>query len=82
MRWRLLLKEYGPNFLYKKGSENCIADALSRVPTMEGMDRLELTIKRHFWYHHLWTEIWTQLSKCGICATMKKKAVKEGQLAP
>ena len=29
MRWRLLLEEYGPEFAYKKGSENCIADVLS-----------------------------------------------------
>ena len=33
MRWRLLLEEYGPTFLYKTGESNYIADALSRVPT-------------------------------------------------
>lgn len=33
LRWRLLLEEYGPRFFYKKGSENLIADALSRVPS-------------------------------------------------
>ena len=33
MRWRLLLEEYGPKFLYKEGESNVIADALSRVPT-------------------------------------------------
>ena len=29
MGWRLLLEECGPTFVHKKGSENCIADALS-----------------------------------------------------
>jgi len=33
MCWRILLEEYGPTFVYKKGPENFIADAISRVPT-------------------------------------------------
>ena len=33
MRWRLLLEEYDPRFHYKKGNDNTVADALSRVPT-------------------------------------------------
>jgi hypothetical protein len=33
LRWRLLLEEFGPEFHYKKGEDNFIADALSRVPT-------------------------------------------------
>ena len=33
MRWRLLLEEFGPAFFYKKGDENIVADAFSRVPT-------------------------------------------------
>ena len=33
MRWRLLLEEFAPTFLYKPGETNTIADALSRVPT-------------------------------------------------
>ena len=32
MHWRLLLEEYGPTFVLKKGSKNCITDALSQVP--------------------------------------------------
>ena len=32
MRWRLLLEEYGPDIRYIKGSDNIIADALSRIP--------------------------------------------------
>ena len=190
MRWRLLLEEYGPTFEYKKGSENCVADALSRVPTLdenmapampetrcvkvddlwteclwampkfdeqnrhpyrfetiewyqsrspnvfdlpaqaphlftsipfgkvslvcktatpherlivlpdamlpklvkwyheqsihsEGMDRLELTIKRHFWHPQLRQEIRRQLSSCQVCARMKKQGTgRQGQLAP
>lgn len=31
-RWRLLLEEFGPQLLYKKGEQNVVADALSRVP--------------------------------------------------
>ena len=41
LRWRLLLEEYGPTFLYKKGEHNVVADALSRLPAsaseMEGL---------------------------------------------
>ena len=33
LRWRLLLEEYGPNFHYKPGSTNVVADCLSRVPS-------------------------------------------------
>jgi hypothetical protein len=33
MRWRLLLEEFGPKFFYKKGEDNIVADAYSRVPT-------------------------------------------------
>ena len=33
IRWRLLLEEYSPTFVYKRGDSNFIADALSRVPT-------------------------------------------------
>jgi hypothetical protein len=31
MRWRLIIKEYGPEFLYIKGEHNIVADALSRL---------------------------------------------------
>ena len=33
LRWRLLLDEFNPTFLYKAGPDNVLADALSRVPT-------------------------------------------------
>ena len=33
MRWRLILEEYSPEFYYKTGDTNSIADALSRIPT-------------------------------------------------
>ena len=31
MRWRLILKEYGPELIYIKGENNVVADALSRL---------------------------------------------------
>jgi hypothetical protein len=31
MRWRLIIKEYGSEFLYVKGEHNIVADALSRL---------------------------------------------------
>ena len=33
LRWRLLLEEFNPMFLYKSGPCNVLADALSRVPS-------------------------------------------------
>jgi hypothetical protein len=35
MQWCLLLEEFGPEFKYKKGSENCVTGTLSRVPTLD-----------------------------------------------
>ena len=38
-RWRLLLKEYGPEIVYIKGIDNTVADAISRLtynPTKNG----------------------------------------------
>ena len=34
LRWRILLEEFGATFHYKKGADNVIADALSRLPTI------------------------------------------------
>jgi hypothetical protein len=33
LRWRLYIEEYGPQFFYRPGELNPVADALSRVPT-------------------------------------------------
>ena len=56
MRWRLLLEEYGPTFVYKKGSENCIADALSRVPTKDENVTPAMPETRCVKVDDLWTE--------------------------
>ena len=32
VHWRLQLEEYSAKFCYKKGEENVLVDALSRVP--------------------------------------------------
>ena len=33
LRWRLILKDYGPDIEYIKGEENIVADALSIFPS-------------------------------------------------
>ena len=35
MRWRLIIEEYGPKIFYIPGPNNVVADALSRLPTMD-----------------------------------------------
>ena len=35
MRWRLLIKEYGPELCYIKGKDNIVADVLSRYDMKE-----------------------------------------------
>ena len=35
MRWRLILKEFGPDIIHIKGEDNVVADAISRLPTAE-----------------------------------------------
>ena len=56
MRWRLLLEEYSPTFAYKKGAENCVADALSRVPTMDENVTPAMPETRCVKVDDLWTE--------------------------
>lgn len=36
MRWSLILQEYNLDIRHQKGSENVVADALSRVHSLEG----------------------------------------------
>ena len=35
MSWRLLIEEFGPNFIYIKGPDNVVADSLSRLNKIE-----------------------------------------------
>jgi hypothetical protein len=35
MRWRLIIKEFGPKLTYIKGVNNVVADALSRMKMTE-----------------------------------------------
>lgn len=41
VRWRLKLSEYDYEVRYKKGSENSVADALSRLPQMNELHAIE-----------------------------------------
>ena len=56
MRWRLLLEEYEPTFHYKKGTDNCIADAMSRVPTKDNNVTPAMQGTRCVKVDDLWTE--------------------------
>ena len=35
MRWRLILGEFGPEFIYIKGKKNIVADTLNRMDVTE-----------------------------------------------
>jgi hypothetical protein len=41
VRWRLLLEEYGPEYVHIKGKENVVADALSRMDLDDGSENEE-----------------------------------------
>ena len=56
MRWRILIEEFGPTFEYKKGNENVIADAMSRVPTKDENDEPAMPETRCVKVDDLWTE--------------------------
>jgi transposase InsO family protein len=49
IRWRLLLEEYGPEYVHVKGTDNIVADALSRMDANFNPD-LKATIKDHSAY--------------------------------
>ena len=40
-RWRLLLEEYSPTFVHVKGTDNVVADALSRMDKISDFDEQE-----------------------------------------
>ena len=56
MRWRLLLEEFGPTFRYKKGKDNAVADAMSRVPTLDENVTPAMPETRCVKVDDLWTE--------------------------
>ena len=56
MHWRLLLEEFGHTFQYKKGADNCITDALSRVPTLDENVMPALPETRCIKVNDLWTK--------------------------
>ena len=42
MRWRLILKEFGPELKYIKGENNVVANALSRLEKSDNQDILNI----------------------------------------
>ena len=56
-RWRLLLEEYGPEFLYIKGEKNIAADAMSRLdfaPSSDNPNNLTDVTSNLKLYHIIW----------------------------
>ena len=43
MRWRLILKEFGPGLKYIKGENNAVADALSRLEMSDNQEILNVS---------------------------------------
>ena len=43
MRWRLILKEFGPKLKYIKGENNVVADALSRLEKSPNKEILNIS---------------------------------------
>ena len=43
MRWRLILKGFGPELKYIKGENNVIADSLSRLEVSDNQDILNIS---------------------------------------
>ena len=43
MRWRLLIKEFGPELKYIKGKNNVVADALSRLHMSDNQKILNIS---------------------------------------
>jgi hypothetical protein len=47
LRWRLYIEEFNPQVSYVPGSTNTLADALSRLPRMEGQSTTNAHQCRH-----------------------------------
>ena len=43
MRWRVILKEFGPELKYIKGENNVVADALSRLEMSENQETFNIS---------------------------------------
>ena len=51
MRWRLIIEEYSPEFIYIKGESNIVADALSRLELTPSKNETENDQISHDMYY-------------------------------
>ena len=68
-RWRLLREEYGPKLVYIKGSDNIVADAISRL----GYDK---EINNHTINMHVRNMVLAKLCNGYVSKTTDNKVVQ------
>ena len=73
MRWRLVLKDFGPELKYTKGENNVVADALSRLEMSDNQDILNISELYGYNDKDL-TDSAYQILYCNIYKAQKKYA--------
>ena len=53
MRWRLILKEFGPELKYIKGENNVVADNISRLKMSDNQEILNISELYGYNYKYL-----------------------------
>ena len=73
MRWRLVLKDFGPELKYTKGENNVVADALSRLDMSDNKEILNISELYGYNDEDL-TDSAYQILYCNISKAQKKDA--------